>query len=92
MKDKEQNIRNLNFDDFLDPTDESEIAKLLIWLPTLILQQKIYSRIGRICKNDVGSSSVFSNHWFLSYYKARFFCTSYQAGQQPFDHDELGKC
>ena len=50
----------------------------------------MYSRIARICKNDVGSSSALFNGYFNSFFKARFYCTSDQAGQSPFDHDEVG--
>lgn len=52
--------------------------------------ERVYSRIARICKNDVGSSSALFNGYFNSFFKARFYCTSDQAGQSPFDHDEVG--
>ncbi|KAL5255537.1 hypothetical protein ACHWQZ_G010939 [Mnemiopsis leidyi] len=53
-------------------------------------REYVYSRVGRLCKNDVGSSSPFFKDYFKTFLKVRIYCTSNQPGEAPFDHNELG--
>lgn len=48
----------------------------------------IYSRVGRVCKNDRGGPSTF-NYW-TSYLKSRLNCSI--PGDFPFYFDEIRKC
>ncbi|XP_076324737.1 semaphorin-5A-like isoform X2 [Tachypleus tridentatus] len=48
--------------------------------------KKIYSRIGRICKNDVGGQFMLKDNW-TTFLKARLNCSI--PGEYPFYFDEL---
>ena len=58
----------------------------------LLHQKAVYSRIARVCKNDMGSSG--SDHTFSTYFKARMLCGMPQAsngkGSYPYYFDEVG--
>lgn len=48
--------------------------------------KSIYSRVGRVCKNDRGGPSAFSHYW-TSYLKTRLNCSI--PGDFPFYFDEI---
>ena len=52
--------------------------------------QQIYSRIVRICKDDHGSPNIFLEGNFMTFIKARLFCSFSKAGQSPYDFNEIG--
>lgn len=49
-------------------------------------EQKIYSRIARVCKNDTGGGIVLKDNW-TSFVKARLNCSL--PGDYPFYFDEV---
>lgn len=53
-------------------------------------RENVFSRVGRLCKNDVGSSNVLFKDFFKTFLKVRIYCTSNQPGETPFVHNELG--
>lgn len=58
----------------------------------LLHQKSVYSRIARVCKNDMGASE--DEHIFMTLFKARLLCglpeVSDGKGSYPFYFDEVG--
>ena len=52
--------------------------------------QQIYSRVVRICKRDHGGGGPFFSNNFVTYLKARIYCSYTRAGQSPYDFNEIG--
>lgn len=48
--------------------------------------QRVYSRIARVCKNDVGGETILRDNW-TTYIKARLNCSL--PGEYPFYFDEI---
>lgn len=48
--------------------------------------QRIYSRIARVCKNDVGGNHMLRDNW-TTFVKARLNCSV--PGEYPFYYDEI---
>jgi len=81
----------LNSPTFIYSFEEADYVYFIFYETAIeVKSEKVYSRIARICKNDVGSSQGLFNKYFLSYSKARIYCTSNKPGQAPFNHDEVG--
>lgn len=51
--------------------------------------KSIYSRVGRVCKNDKGGPHPFAERW-TSFLKSRLNCS--MPGEFPFYFDEIRKC
>ena len=54
--------------------------------------QQIYSRVVRICKRDHGGGGPFFSDNFVTFLKARIYCSYTRAGQSPYDFNEIGAC
>ncbi|XP_063694563.1 semaphorin-4A-like isoform X1 [Bolinopsis microptera] len=52
--------------------------------------EQIYSRVVRICKRDHGGGGPFFSNNFVTYLKARIYCSYTRAGQSPYDFNEIG--
>ena len=53
--------------------------------------EQVYSRIARICKDDTGDTSVFSDKKFLTFSKVQLQCSYSQQGQAPYQFDRVSK-
>ncbi|CAF0786053.1 unnamed protein product [Didymodactylos carnosus] len=49
----------------------------------------IYSRVGRVCKNDIGSAPIMANYW-TSFRKARIICMS-GTSDTPYVFNDISK-
>ncbi|KAL5255753.1 hypothetical protein ACHWQZ_G011096 [Mnemiopsis leidyi] len=52
--------------------------------------EQIYSRVVRICKRDHGGGGPFFSDNFVTFLKARIYCSYTRAGQSPYDFNEIG--
>ena len=50
------------------------------------IRQVIYSRVARVCKNDVGGQVILKDNW-TSFMKARLNCSL--GGEYPFYYNEI---
>ncbi|KAL5255672.1 hypothetical protein ACHWQZ_G011040 [Mnemiopsis leidyi] len=81
----------LNRPTFVYSFEEGEYVYFLFYETAIeVKTEQVYSRVARICKNDIGSGQEYFSNYFLSFSKARIYCTSNKPGEPPFDHNEIG--
>ena len=51
--------------------------------------ETVYSRVARICKTDEGSQNTFWKDNFLTYVKARLYCSYNRDGSPPYEFNSI---
>ena len=53
--------------------------------------EKWHSRVARICKNDEGSKNIFFERNFMTFIKARIYCSYRKENSAPHTFDQICK-
>uniref|UniRef100_A0A915JEU5 peptidylprolyl isomerase n=1 Tax=Romanomermis culicivorax TaxID=13658 RepID=A0A915JEU5_ROMCU len=90
LRTERNDIKCLNEPNFVSST--SDERHVYFWFRENAVEymncgKAVYSRVGRVCKNDRGGSTAYSSNFWTSFVKARLNCSL--PGEFPFYFDEI---